>query len=260
VKLTILTMKKMSYKYFVFDFDGVVCDSTDECMITSWNAWEAWNSRSKFRTTVKEFTEKDKRDFRSLRLRVRGAGEYYILRRALEESLSINTQDEYDILEKKWIKNLTPFKEIFFRMRHQLRENDLQHWIDLHPVYEDVIKVISHLNKKNMLFIATMKDAESVNLILIKNGLELSSTKLLDQEVLKTKLHAMDIFREQYGCDKQEMIFIDDNVTHLIDVTEASYPIYLSTWGNTLDDHLIIAKQNLIPLLDSPIKLLEYSN
>lgn len=69
----------------------------------------------------------------------------------------------------------------------------------------------------------------------------------------------MDIFREQYGCDKQEMIFIDDNVTHLIDVTEASYPIYLSTWGNTLDDHLIIAKQNLIPLLDSPTKLLEYS-
>ena len=140
-------------------------------------------------------------------------------------------------------------------MRHQLRENDLQHWIDLHPVYEDVIKVMTYLNREKKLFIATMKDAESVNLILKKNGLELPSSKLLDQEVLKTKLHAMNIFREQLGCDKRDMIFIDDNVTHLIDVSKANYPIYLSTWGNTLDDHLTFGKKNLIPLLE-PVSLI----
>ena len=47
-------------KIVVFDFDGVVCDSTDECMVTSWNAWEKWNERDAFRTNLREFNEKDR--------------------------------------------------------------------------------------------------------------------------------------------------------------------------------------------------------
>ena len=44
---------------FVFDFDGVVCDSTNECMVTAWNAWERWNSREGFRRSFDEFTPKE---------------------------------------------------------------------------------------------------------------------------------------------------------------------------------------------------------
>ena len=47
-------------KIVVFDFDGVVCDSTDECMVTSWNAWEKWESRLGFRKTVDDFSEEEK--------------------------------------------------------------------------------------------------------------------------------------------------------------------------------------------------------
>ena len=51
-------------KILVLDFDGVVCDSTDECMVSSWNAWEKWNSGAQFRTSLSEFTEEEKRVFR----------------------------------------------------------------------------------------------------------------------------------------------------------------------------------------------------
>ena len=44
----------------VFDFDGVVCDSNDECMVTSWNAWEEWEARDNFRNDLSEFTENNK--------------------------------------------------------------------------------------------------------------------------------------------------------------------------------------------------------
>jgi len=37
-----------NYKYVVFDFDGVVCDSTNECLVTAWNAWERWNKTQWF--------------------------------------------------------------------------------------------------------------------------------------------------------------------------------------------------------------------
>ena len=37
-------------KNYVFDFfDGVICDSTNECLVSSWNAWQTWTNRSNFR-------------------------------------------------------------------------------------------------------------------------------------------------------------------------------------------------------------------
>ena len=80
----------------VFDFDGVVCDSTDECLVTSWNAWERWNGRSGYRARLEEFTRAERDAFRPLRPYVAGAGAYYVLRRCLEENLPIHAQADFD--------------------------------------------------------------------------------------------------------------------------------------------------------------------
>ena len=34
-------------KYYVFDFDGVICDSTNECLITSYNAYNKYIHKKK---------------------------------------------------------------------------------------------------------------------------------------------------------------------------------------------------------------------
>ena len=105
---------KEHQKIVVFDFDGVVCDSTDECMLTSWNAWERWETRSSFRDDLSQFTKEDKLNFRRLRPRVKGAGEYYILRRALSEGISIEGQEFYNKLEQNWHEYFDVFKRFFF--------------------------------------------------------------------------------------------------------------------------------------------------
>jgi FMN phosphatase YigB (HAD superfamily) len=246
----------MSNKIFVFDFDGVVCDSTDECMVSSWNAWEAWNSRTEIREKVEEFTKEEQVIFRKIRPRVRGAGEYYILRRAISEGISIESQDVYDNLERRWKDYLNPFKKVFFEMRDRLREINLDQWIDLHPIYIDVINVMKELHSQERLYIATMKDAESVRLILGKQGLVLPEENLLDQSKIKTKVQALDQFRDQLKCNKKDIIFIDDNVTHLLEPQLAGYSIYLTTWGNPISEYLSIAKDNYIPLLSDCAQLL----
>ena len=63
-------------RVMVFDFDGVVCDSTNECMVTAWNTWERWSNSDRFRCDLSKFTNSDKESFRKLRPYVRGAGEY----------------------------------------------------------------------------------------------------------------------------------------------------------------------------------------
>ena len=250
-------MKKHK-KIIVFDFDGVVCDSTDECMVTSWNAWEEWNQRDNFRTNLLRFTKDDRLAFRKVRPRVRGAGEYYILRRAFSEGISIDSQEIYDRLEERWQGNIEPFKAIFFKARERLREDDVNAWIDLHPVFNDVVKVMKTLNDQNRLYIATLKDAKSVRLILENKGIKIRGSRLLDQSQIKSKLQALDVFRKQISCNKKDMIFIDDNVTHLLDPSNAKYTVFLTTWGVILDEYLHIAKRHDIQLLDNCIKLLNY--
>jgi len=236
-------------KIFVFDFDGVVCDSTDECMVTAWNAWEKWESRSGFRKAVAEFDEEEKAKFRKLRPRVRGAGEYYILHRAFSEGINIENQADYSQLEADWKEHLASFKTLFFEERERLRGLNLDAWIDLHPIYDGVIERMKSFNDQGRLYIATLKDGESVRLILKKKGLVVESKKILDQSQITSKLQALDRFRSQVGCEKDDLIFIDDNVTHLLEPQLSGYPVYLAAWGSTVDEYLEIAEQKKIPLL-----------
>jgi len=247
----------LSKKIIVFDFDGVVCDSTDECMVTSWNAWEKWNKREGFRNSVLGFNKEYILSFREIRPRVRGAGEYYILCRSLSEGIEINNQDKYDKLEKDWKDYIEPFKEAFFDSRERLRKINLEAWIDLHPVFYDVIETMKVLNRQNRLYIATLKDSKSVKLILKKQGLVIEDQKLLDQSQIKTKLQALNIFRGNIGCSKNDIVFIDDNVTHLLEPKKSGYNVYLTKWSRTLSDYLLIAKINNIQTLSKSSLLLD---
>jgi|APSaa5957512535_1039671.scaffolds.fasta_scaffold95659_2 phosphoglycolate phosphatase-like HAD superfamily hydrolase len=238
------------YKYIVFDFDGVVCDSTNECMVTAWNAWERWNERDGFRCILDEFTQAEIDSFRPLRPYVRGAGEYYILMRAINTSdVIIRSQQDFDDLQQQWENQLNPFKEIFFMERNRLRKENLNSWIKLHDVYTDVINVMKKLHNEGRLLIATMKDSESVKLILIKNGINISPENILDQSQISSKLEALDYFVVDKNIKKEELCFIDDNVTHLLAPHNAGYDVYLTTWGKVMNEYLDIAKTNNLNVL-----------
>jgi len=243
----------LSDKIIVFDFDGVVCDSTDECMVTSWNAWEKWEKRNNFRYSVNEFPEEEKSIFRSMRPYVKGAGEYYILRRLLKENIPFRGQDTFDSLGKEWLNFLPAFKEVFFECREIFRSKDLYSWIELHPVFSEVIVTMQRLNNENRLFIATLKDGESVKLILQYHGIKIESSQMIDQSQVRTKLEALDLIRESLGCAKSDMIFLDDNYTHLTSPHKADYLVYLTSWGNIVPEFIEAAKENSIPIADMAI-------
>ena len=95
---------KNIYKYIVFDFDGVVCDSTNECMVTAWNSWEKFNMREGFRLKVNDFNKNDIKKFRDLRPYVRGASEYYVLMNSIESKIKIKDQKDPDVAYHQLIR------------------------------------------------------------------------------------------------------------------------------------------------------------
>ena len=234
-------------KYIVFDFDGVICESTDECMVTSWNAWEMWESRSEFRRKLSDFSEEDKISFRKLRPYIRGAGEYYILRRAQSDGVELNGQNDIDHYGKLWNEFIEPFKNVFFDCRNKLRGENLLAWIELHPVFQEVIDLLINLNRQNRLYIATLKDGESVKLILQHHGVIISPERMLDQSQIKSKVQALDRICEIAKCEKSDILFLDDNFTHLVDPFKAGYLVYLTNWGTALPEFAAMAKDAGIP-------------
>ena len=246
-----MTRPEARLPLFVFDFDGVVCDSTDECMVTSWNAWQQWRGGSGFRRSTAPFSESERSRFRALRPRVRGAGEYYVLLRSFDEGVDIKGEAAYEALVERWREHIGPFARLFFSMRDRLRDEDLALWIDLHPVYGKVVEVMTALHRERRLYIATLKDGRSVRLILARHGLELEPERVLDESMISSKLEALDAIRERAGCAKADMIFIDDNATHLVEPHAAGYAVWLAAWGATFPDYVRLAAERGIRVMDS---------
>jgi len=237
-------------KLIVFDFDGVVCDSSDECMVSAWNAWERWGSRENFCDNLERFSLKEKVFFYSVRPRVKGAGEYYILCRAFFEGIDIKDQKTYDSLVEDWKEFIEPFKIIFYDVREQLRVKNIHNWIKLHHVYEEVINTMHFFNDKNLLYIATLKDRESVQIILNNHGLKISQERLLDQSQIKSKLEALDRIKENTGYLRNNIVFIDDNITHLLEPAATGYKVFLTSWGPTIFEFIDLANKHKIPILE----------
>jgi len=207
--------------------------------------------RNGFRRRLDEFTQAEIDTFRPLRPYVRGAGEYYILMRAINSSdVTIRSQQDFDELRHEWEEKLNPFKAVFFKERQRLRNEDLNNWIDLHEVYTDVIVVMKKLHNQDRLLIATMKDGESVKLILKKNGINISQENILDQSQITSKLEALNYFVDNKKIKKEDLCFIDDNVTHLLDPHKAGYDVYLTIWGTVINEYIDIAKSNNLNVLN----------
>jgi hypothetical protein len=142
------------------------------------------------------------------------------------------------------------FKEVFFKERARMRAENLQGWLDLHPVWPEVVNVFEKLYYEHRAYIATLKDGESVRLIFAAHNVSLSARHLLDQSKIANKLAALEMIRNVKGCSVQDIVFLDDNALHLLEPLQAGYPCYLTTWGNTLPEYRKIAETNGIPLAD----------
>ena len=236
---------------YVLDFDGVICDSTPECMVSAWNAWNKNHKKEYFFEDLSHFSKKQISEFRLLRPFVKGAGEYFTLMKILEEQnvTSINLLKYSEEVKKNKIKNIE-FKKDFYFARKKLRNLSEKKWVELHYIYKPVINFMKKIDK-NSLCIATLKDRESVSLILKAQGLELSDSQIIDESMINNKLDALNIYVKKLKKKKNEIIFIDDNVTHLLDPFKEGFSVFLSTWCNCSEETRHIALKSGIKLLNN---------
>lgn len=238
-----------SIKALGLDFDGVVLDSTLECMITSWNAWQDLVGASSLRWSVADFSQQEINDFSYYRPFVRGSRDFLVLRSLLSERS--NRIDESCFIRtaeaSKNSEEALRFQALFFQRREELRERDFNSWVEMHTAYDSVIRFMRRFQKRGQLTIVSLKDEKSIISLTEALGLPIKKNDVMVASDSTGKLRALQAIAEKSGLGNEQVGLIDDNLNHLLEPQAAGFGVFQAAWGMVPIDTLVRADRLGIP-------------
>lgn len=210
------------------DFDGVICNSLNECMLVTFNAYFGTRHMS-LDALPPAYCE----TFRRLRYLVRDPGEYYLLANMYQHGETADSSSFGELLHRE-TSGCQTFKPKFFAARHTLRSERPQAWFALHPPYKEAVDFL----QRNCVpvCIITTKDEESVRLLLREYGVLHRVEEVYGQEALARlggKANAIRDACRQAGIDAAETRYLDDHLQHLADVRSTGVGLWYAIWGYT---------------------------
>jgi phosphoglycolate phosphatase-like HAD superfamily hydrolase len=214
---------------YCFDFDGVLCDSIDECLLTSYNAY--------FQEEVKNLSEIDpavRKFFYEHRYLIRPAMEYYALFYAFERGETVVGKDRFLQLKAGLAHEMKDLAERFYVCRKRLKK-DLDYWLGLHRVYPECVDFLAQ--RKQRFFIVTNKDRDSVVALSRHHGYLNRIIEIYSREIALNKKILLEKLITDYGLDPSthRIFYIDDHAGTLDSVRKLPLELYLAAWGYTTE-------------------------
>ncbi len=210
------------------DFDGVLCNSMDECMLVAFNAWFGSHHAH-----AEELPDAYREVFRHHRYLVRDPGEYYLLVNLYRRG-GVTDGPAFSESVRREAPACAAFKPKFFAARHVLRSGDTRAWLALHPPYKESVDFLKQSTVP--VCIITTKDEESVRLLLREYGVAHRVARVYGQETLDRlggKANAVRDACRQAGVEPSEAAYLDDHLQHLADVRPTGVHLWHATWGYT---------------------------
>jgi phosphoglycolate phosphatase-like HAD superfamily hydrolase len=215
----------------VLDFDGVVCDSIDECFAASWAAYHAL-----FRHDTAAATPGARRAFARLRPFIRSGEDFLIIQEALADSSSVKDQAEFDELARRaGEKKRAVFRELFYRERSEMLARDRDSWLALNRVYPHMKRALGRLAPGAPVFILSTKRPQFIAEILSANHIELPRERILFSDA-EPKLAAAERLRAEGGF--QGAILVEDQIDHLRGNENPRVRGLLAAWGYVQEEWL----------------------
>ena len=214
-------------RIYCFDFDGVLCDSLDESLLTSYNAYFKRDARC-----VAEIDPALRDFFYTHRYLVRPAGEYYVLFHAFEKGETVVEEDRFLQLKPGLERERKDLAERFYAYRQRFKE-DLDYWLELHRLYPECIDFLEQ--RSHRFFIVSNKDRESVAALSRHHGylnriIKIYSREMgTDKRILLQKL----IEDQRLNPATNRIVFVDDHAGTLSEVQQLPIELYQAAWGYT---------------------------
>jgi phosphoglycolate phosphatase-like HAD superfamily hydrolase len=254
----------------VFDFDGVICNSIHDSMMTGLNTYTAMvpdhnlpletplrpEEVAGFESSNPEFFQY----FSELMPLGRRAEDYFIIIGIIDrgEAGRVKGQSDFDGIKANIPSiQLDRFQNAFYKTRLQLAESDPAAWSALFPPFEGVNRALEILTNRFRFAIATAKDRTSVHFQLKAFHLMrfFDDDMIFDKDFAAQKRDALIAISRNTSTDFSDIHFIDDKLNHLMGCLDLGIHCYLAAWGfNSEREHrsALSAGITLLALEDLP--------
>ena len=231
------------------DFDGVVADSIDECLVTAYNAFSLALGDENPRDDLSSFNDIEIAEFRKLRPLIRRGEDYVFLLLAMSEAKQFLTQREFDRFLDQNESYRGEYRRLFYAERERLQAKDSEKWLDLNPLYPGMSPFLSSRDP-DQIYIVTTKDLVSVRLILEHHGVTLRSDHMFQADKTLRKPAILNAIRAKKGREGEQIHFIDDHVGTVLEANrDSSARVYCATWGyNTPDQLKLLHPEKILEL------------
>jgi len=231
------------------DFDGVIANSIDECLVTAYNAFTRGNEGYVPRTDLKAFSDLEMAEFRNLRPLIRRGEDYVFLLLAMSEKKQLLSQMEFDEFLDKNEFNREEYRRRFYAEREVLQTQNPEMWLNLNPLYPGMASFLKSVDAEE-IYIITTKDLVSVRLILEHNGISLKPDQMFQADKTLGKPAILNSILSKRGVGGEQIHFIDDHVGTVVEVKHNSLAnVYCASWGYNTVEQLHMLHQENIPAL-----------
>jgi FMN phosphatase YigB (HAD superfamily) len=218
----------------IFDFDGVLINSLDEIVLTTYNA-----TTDSLVTRLAEVPADLIRMFKNNRFHVQPIGDaidlmHWCLAHRHKDTQKILTRDEYRVIVRDTDTALLDRTNRIYAARKRFIDNDIKRWFALHqtyqPLWDELIKCRHH-----PFVILTNKNHDATLRLCRHFGLDMDAADIYSGDDGLTKIDNMLRIRERFG--PQPFVFIDDSIKNLQELDrhfnrdQKVLSLALAAWG-----------------------------
>jgi phosphoglycolate phosphatase-like HAD superfamily hydrolase len=234
----------MQHKTLALDFDGVIADGLNECILVTWNGYYEKQLEDFSLAGLAKIPDWFIERFTHCRNFAKHLGHFAVA--IFDRDTPIQTQTDYERL----YLSLDPLEvESFVAKVNEYRAMARTHreslWLDQHTLYPHIQAFLQNLEVP--LYIVSAKDRDSIIKILARAGIQVTPRQVFGEQ--RNKPVALKAIQRYENVHPEEIFFLDDNIINVIDVQQAGYGAYWALWGYRADHHLDLARQHQITSL-----------
>ncbi|UCH09751.1 MAG: hypothetical protein JSU61_11105 [Fidelibacterota bacterium] len=217
--------------WVAIDFDGVICDSVDECHITALNAYHRMTGDIRWVSTIDDLDPEAVQRFRRLRHLARNASEFWLVIHLTYNDPGLDGPRHFDDLRQHHLHTLTEFEPLFFQARNRYRADSPRRWLDLHRMYPEFRDGWDQLKTRFPTFIVTTKDLTSIRLFNEHWELGVPEDRIWTKERGTDKTQAIQHLADSLDISPTDFVFIDDHPHHVLEVASLGAKCFWASWG-----------------------------
>ncbi len=247
-------------RILALDFDGVICDSAGECLLSAYATYVRGTSSASLHD-LESLVKHWRTPFYRMRPFTRDGKDYLITAYFIDKELSIESQADFDresqrklpdVCKALAVTNSIELEELFQNTRRRIRAWDKVVWYRLNPLYPEMLKGLRNVRDLSSILITTSKLTDTVIKILAHHGVSLPQSQIYGSDKVAKGVgknsHLEKVFHMTRAAPDQ-IHFLDDQVSHLKAAQPLGVQCHLATWGYTTAQQQDEARQLKVTLL-----------